>query len=220
MAQRAMKLNLDYLLYTPQSYDRATAWPLVFFLHGAGERGSDLELVKTHGIPKVAERNLDCGRELPFLAVSPQCPRDSWWDALLPELHELLCAVKGEYRVDENRVYLTGLSMGGHATWLLALEHPNEFAAIVPICGWLASLEDVCRLKDIPAWVFHGAKDPKVPVCESQRVVDALRVCGGHVKLTVFPDAEHDSWTAAYNDPDLYSWLLAQRRGGQSRSGC
>lgn len=214
MAQSAMrlekeivrKISLDYLLYVPQSYDRTRAWPLAFFLHGAGERGSHLELVKTHGIPKAAERDLD----LPFLAVSPQCPRNSCWDAHLAELYELLCTIKGEYSVDANRVYLTGLSMGGHGAWLFALEHPCEFAAIVPICGWLDSLEDVCRLKDIPTWVFHGGKDPVVPVRESERVVNALRACGGDVKFTMFPDAEHDSWTAAYDDPDLYSWMLAQ----------
>ncbi|MEA4884879.1 MAG: alpha/beta hydrolase-fold protein [Clostridia bacterium] len=202
------KISLDCLLYVPQSYDRAKAWPLVVFLHGSGEKGNDLDLVKVHGIPRVAEHDPD----LPFLAVSPQCPHNSCWDALLTELYELVCTVKGEYSVDANRVYLTGLSMGGHGTWLFALEHPREFAAIVPICGWLDNLEDVCKLKGIPTWAFHGAMDPVVPLRESERVVDALKGCGGDVRFTVLPKAEHDSWTAAYDDPALYSWMLAQTR--------
>ena len=172
------------------------------FLHGIGECGEDLQKVKTHGPPKLVEQ----GKEFPFILVSPQCPEGSWWsdnvlDGLLKELEE-------KYNVDKNRIYVTGLSMGGYGTWSLAMEYPHRFAAIAPVCGG-GNVRTVCKLKDMPIWVFHGAKDNVVPIAESQKLVDALKKCGNDVKFTIYPEANHDSWTETYKNPELYKWLLS-----------
>ncbi len=210
-AKLTTQVRLNYLLHLPDGYraDADQRWPLILFLHGAGERGDDLSLVKLHGIPKVAML-LD---EFPFIAVSPQCPAHHWWSDYRLVLIGLLDAIAENYLVDTDRVYLTGLSMGGFGTWHLAVEHPDRFAAIAPICGggfWAYSFpERVCAIKHVPTWAFHGAKDEVVPPRESEVLVEALEACGGDVKLTMYPDAEHDSWTETYDDPKLYSWFLS-----------
>jgi predicted peptidase len=207
-------VRMDYLLFLPESYgdDPQRRWPLVLFLHGAGERGNDLELVKRHGIPKVVEQMADA----PFIAISPQCPPNSMWGLHLEALDLLLNEIEATCAVDPDRIYLTGLSMGGYGTWHLAVEYPERFAAIAPICGggmWFSGFpERVCVLKDLPVWVFHGAKDPVVPLAESERLVDALKACGGNVRFTIYPEAGHDSWTETYDNPEFYTWLLQQTR--------
>ena len=204
-------LKLDYLLYLPQGYaaDGSHEWPLVLFLHGAGERGNDLSLVKRHGIPKLVEG----GKHLPFIAVSPQCPEHSTWSMESHDVMALLDEVIRSHAVDASRVYLTGLSLGGYGTWHLATLYPHRFAAIAPICGggfWMYGFpERVSVLKDVPVWAFHGAKDPAVPLEESVKMVRALRECGAEVRFTVYPDAKHDSWTETYENPELYEWLLS-----------
>ena len=197
-----------YLLYLPKGYGKTRKrWPLILFLHGAGERGDDLELVKKHGPPKVAEK-----KRLPFIVVSPQCPAGRWWTNCSDMLTALLDEVAAKYAVDEGRIYLTGLSMGGYGTWSLAVEHPERFAAIAPICGG-GNHHVVGVLKKVPAWVFHGEKDTVVPIVESERMVAALKACGGNVKFTAYPEAAHDSWTKTYNSARLYEWFLKHRRG-------
>jgi predicted peptidase len=203
---RVVKAN--YLLYLPKEYGKETdkKWPLMLFLHGSGESGSDIEKVKMHGPPKLVAG----GKEFPFIIVSPQAPtsRIGWQ---VETLNTLLDDVIQKYSVDQDRVYLTGLSMGGFGTWALASANPERFAAIAPICGggqpFMAR-----RLKNVPAWVFHGGKDPTVPVKNSEDMVDALKSAGGDVKLTIYPDAGHDSWTATYDNPELYTWFLAHTR--------
>ncbi len=205
------QVHLNYLLFLPEGYedDPDKDWPLVFFLHGAGERGDDLEQLKIHGIPKVVEARPD----MPFVAVSPQCPAEEWWPAKVEELTTLLDHILARYRVDERRVYLTGISMGGYGSWSLAVAQPDRFAALVPICGGLMGPPVlVRRLADVPIWVFHGEKDPVVDIEESQRLVDELEEAGGNVRFTAYPDAEHDSWTRTYENEELYEWMLAQRR--------
>jgi predicted peptidase len=113
--------------------------------------------------------------------------------------------------VDEDRIYLTGLSMGGYATWAWATLQPGRFAAIAPIAGGWAP-EDACKLKELPIWAFHGAKDSVVPVGPHQQMIDAINACGGDAKFTVYPDADHDSWTATYANPELFEWFLRHRR--------
>ena len=197
----------DYLLYLPKEYgkDKAKRWPLMLFLHGAGERGSDVQKVKVHGPPKLVAQ----GKDLPFILVSPQCPQDQWWS---PEtLGALLDEIEKKYAVDQDRVYVTGLSMGGFGTWNLAAAFPNRFAAIAPICGGGAP-RTTRQFRHVPAWVFHGAKDEVVPLRESELMVDALKAAGGNVRFTVYPEAGHDSWTEAYNTPELYEWFLSHRR--------
>ncbi|HPD14850.1 MAG TPA: prolyl oligopeptidase family serine peptidase [Planctomycetota bacterium] len=195
-----------YLLYLPKGYERGRRrWPLLLFLHGAGERGRDLELVKKHGPP----RRLAEGHDLPFIVVSPQCPGGRWWSDDV--LAALLDDVIAHHRVDERRVYLTGLSMGGYGAWSLACEHPERFAAIAPVCGGGNRLL-AHKLKDVPVWAFHGAHDDVVPLAESEKMVKAVQAAGGKAKLTVYPHAGHDAWTATYANPDLYTWLLRHRK--------
>lgn len=200
---------LNYLLYLPKDYgvDPQKKWPLIFFLHGAGERGDDLELVKLHGVPKVVDQRED----FPFVVVSPQLPEDAWWPCEVEALNALLDAVMAQYGVDADRVYLTGLSMGGYGAWSLATVYPERFAAIAPICGG-GDRRMACVLKDLPVWVFHGAQDDVVPLARSEKMVEALRACGGDVRFTIYPDAEHDSWTRTYDNPELYEWFLQYTR--------
>jgi len=199
-------LRCRYLLYLPPEYGKGRErWPLVLFLHGAGERGDDLALVKRHGPPML----VDQGREFPFILVSPQCAEDEWWS--VETLAALLDRIQGEYRVDKSRVYVTGLSMGGFGTWQLAMEYPNRFAAIAPVCGGGNNYRP-SRLKDLPIWAFHGARDPIIPAIRSREMVRAIRKVGGTVKLTVYPNVGHNSWVKAYNNPALYKWLLKQKR--------
>jgi predicted peptidase len=197
--------KLDYLLSLPADYDQSRKpWPLVLFLHGSGESGTNLEKVKTHGPPKIVEAK----GPFPFILVSPQCPRRGWNSDVL---NALLDSVIKHYRVDKKRVYLTGLSMGGYGTWSLAAAHPEKFAAIAPICGG-GNPADAPKLAKLPIWVFHGGKDTTVSLQRSQEMVDALKAAGGAPKFTIYPDAGHDSWTETYNNPEFYQWLLAQVR--------
>jgi predicted peptidase len=179
----------------------------MLFLHGIGERGDDLDKVKVHGPPKLIE----AGQDLPFIVVSPVCPLTKTWETSTFELSALLDEIVEKYKVDQDRVYLTGLSMGGFGTWALAQYTPNRFAAIVPICGG-GDPRSVRRIVHLPAWVFHGAKDRSVPLERSETMVAALKKAGGDVRFTVYPNAEHDSWTQAYATPELYEWLLQQKR--------
>ena len=206
--------HLEYLLYLPKDYaaDASRQWPLVLFLHGAGERGSDLQKVAVHGPPKLVQ----AGRDFPFILVSPQCPEGQTWDDSV--LISLLDELQAKYRVDPKRVYATGLSMGGYGTWALALRHPQRFAAVAPICGGgdrIRALLPAQReaLKTLGVWAFHGAKDNVVVLGESERMVDALKKAGvTDIQLTVYPEAGHDSWTQAYNEPTFFDWLLKHSR--------
>lgn len=197
--------GLDYLLYLPTGYQGSEKrWPLMLFLHGSGESGANLVKVKQHGPPKLVETKPD----FPFILISPQSPGHGWNAALL---NELLDQAMSDYRVDPDRVYLTGLSMGGFGTWALAAAHPEKFAAIVPICGG-GNTSDAGKLAKLPIWVFHGAKDETVSPKRSQSMVQAIQAAGGTPKFTLYPDAGHDSWTVTYDNPELYDWLLKQTR--------
>lgn len=199
-------VQIQYLLYLPDDYKNSkTEWPLILFLHGAGERGDDLNKVKIHGPPKL----IDKGKKFQFIIISPQCPENQWWS--IETLDVLLKEVTKHYRVDKNRIYVTGLSMGGYGTWSMAIKYPNRFSAIAPVCGG-GDPNNAQLLKDLPIWVFHGEKDNTVPFQRSQDMVDALKKAGGIVKFTKYPEAGHDSWTATYNNPALYDWFLSQKR--------
>lgn len=208
---RSATAPLSYLLYLPPAYaDDDRDWPLVIFLHGRGESGHDLARVKVYGIARV----IDQGEEFPAVAVSPQCPEETDWEAQSGAVWELIQEVIGTHRIDRRRIYLTGLSMGGRGSWKLAVEHPDAFAAIAPICGRIPQVDDflvkVQILKDVPLWVFHGVQDPIVPVGNSDQIVASLRAAGAAVRYTRYPDADHDAWTRAYADPAFYAWLWAQ----------
>lgn len=201
--------GLGYLLYLPPGYadQPDKKWPVVFFLHGSGERGTALELVKFHGLPRV----IDQGQDFPFIAVAPQLPLKDRWIYQLENLDRIYAEILANYRVSSEQVYLTGMSNGGQGTWAWTLAHPERFAAIVPICG--RSFPDpASQLKHLPIWVFHGAKDDVVPLEESNSMVEALQEVGADVRLTVYPEAGHDSWTVTYANPELYEWLLSHHR--------
>jgi len=206
-------LSCEYLLFLPEGYSKnKPGWPLILFLHGAGERGSDLNKVKVHGPPKIVEKQKD----FPFIVVSPQCPEDDWWTDKTEVLINLLDDIVARYNVDTERVYLTGLSMGGYGSWALAAEYPKRFAAVAPICGGGNRIM-AFRLKDMPVWAFHGAKDNVVPLKQSEEMVDAIKARGGDARLTVYPNAGHDSWTETYNNKELYDWFLKHRKATDTK---
>jgi predicted peptidase len=202
-------VTCDYLLYLPEDYGKEPRkrWPLVLFLHGAGERGSDVEKVKFHGPPKLIGQ----GKKFEAIVVSPQCPEDSWWSGETDTLFGLLDEIESKYKVDKKREYVTGLSMGGYGTWSLAIQQPRRFAAIAPICGG-TDPKYAPIVKDIPIWVFHGEKDSVVPFAQSKDMVDAIKAAGGNPKFTAYPGVDHDSWTATYDNPDFWTWLFEQRK--------
>jgi len=202
--------HIDYLLFLPSKYykEETKKWPMILFLHGRGERGNDIELMKKNGIPKLVEEDKD----FPFIVVSPLCPADNYWiPSVLKKLLDDICQ---RLRVNMDRIYLTGLSMGGYGTWYAAIEYPELFAAIAPLCGG-GDPYRVCRLGSMPVWVFHGAKDTIVSPQESIKMVEALKSCGGNVKFTLYPELEHDCWTETYNNPELYQWFLEQSKVNQ-----
>jgi predicted peptidase len=192
----------------PQAKQSSERWPLLLFLHGAGERGTDFHGVTRHGPPKIASQQAD----FPFVVVAPQCPPDQRWQVHL--LLPVLDAAMQRFPVDPARVYLTGISMGGAGAWQLAAAAPNRFAALVPICGY-GDPAKVGALRRIPTRVFHGARDKVVLPERSVTMVRALEDAGGNVTLTVYPEAGHeDAWKQAYGDPQLFEWLLQQRISG------
>ena len=209
-----VKVGYRYSLYVPEGYDEAGSkkWPLIVFLHGSGERGEDLEVLARHGPPKMIAN----GHKFPAFVASPQAPNHSTWEP--HSIKALVDAVIREHHIDENRIYITGISMGGYGVWDAVNTYPHLFAAAVPICG-SAGVKFVAaeRIKHVPVWIFHGADDTVVPAANSQRIYDALVEAGGTPKLTIYAGTGHDSWTQTYEDPDLWEWLFAQKRGGSGK---
>ena len=196
-----------FLLFLPAGFQPhgATRYPLLIFLHGSGEAGDDLEKVKVHGPPNFVSTRPD----FPFIVASPQSARGSEFDPV--ELNLMLDRLLARLPIDKDRVYLTGLSLGGIWSYGWAAMNPQRFAAIAPVCGsWDPA--DACKLKDMPIWSFHGALDDAVPIKEDQDMIAAINACGGHAKISVYPDIGHNVWDAAYAEPKLYEWLLQQRR--------
>lgn len=212
----ALPVSLRYLLYLPAGYDPESParWPLMLFLHGAGERGDDLAKVASHG----PSRMVRDGGDFPFILASPQCPEQTIWDA--DALLALLDELEASHRVDRSRVYLTGLSMGGYGTWEVALRDPARFAAVAPICGGarLIDILDAFRSRNaastsLPVWAFHGEADTVIPVSETTAAVEALRQQGNEqVRLTLYPGVDHNSWSRAYGSPELFDWFLSHSR--------
>jgi predicted peptidase len=197
-------VGLEYLLYLPEDYATSRKrYPLVLFLHGSGERGSKVEIVANHGPCKEVKN----GRKFPFILVSPQCPEDTWWDSRV--LTALLDTLEKKYRIDKNKEYLTGLSMGGYGTYDLASKTPKRFAAIAPICG-AGNPSIAPKLRDIPIWATHGTRDGAVPFDEDKKLIDAIIAAGNkQVKFTAVKDGEHDVWTDVYKGTEIYDWLLS-----------
>ena len=210
---------IPYLLFLPEEKRKnpRRKWPVILFLHGGGERGSNPEILKRHGIPKMAEGD----PAFPFIAISPQCPARSAWGPHLDTVESLLNSILESYAGDAERVYLTGMSMGGNGVWSMAARYPRKFAAAAPICGYGLRSEGfpqkVCVLNEMPVWAFHGEDDDIIPVFESRILVKTLKACGGRVRFTVYPGVGHDSWTKTYDDPRLYRWFLRHSLPGKLR---
>ena len=201
------KTTLKYLLWLPADYkkDKSKTYPILIFLHGSGERGDSLELVKMHGPPSFVESRPD----FPFITVSPQCPKGARWN--VEDLQLMLQKLLSKYRIDRARVYLTGLSMGGFGTWAWACSYPNQFAAIAPVCGG-GDIQFAGELKNTPVWAFHGEADPVVPFKRTVEMVEAVNAKGGSASMTIYPGEGHDSWVNAYNNQELYTWFLEHVR--------
>lgn len=199
--------EVRYLEALPAGYatESGKRWPVVVFLHGIGERGSDARKVAANGLPKLFE----AGQDFPFILLSPQCEPEQWWDPRL--LDAWLERVLRDYRVDKRRVYLTGLSMGGFGTWAWAQHAPKRFAAIAPICGG-GDPKQASALKRLPIWAFHGDKDTTVSVTQTEQMIAAVRGVGGDPRVTIYPGVGHDSWSKTYANPELFTWLLQQKR--------
>lgn len=203
-----------YLLFVPKGYNESGTdrWPLLIFLHGSGERGTDIEVVKKHGPPMLVEKN----PAFPFIVISPQLPEKSstvgqYWP--VEPLEAILAHALKTLRVDPSRVYLTGLSLGGIATWEWGTTHPEHFAALAPVAAF-GDPKKACNAKDVPVWAFHGDHDDAVDTRGDFEMVDALKKCGSTPapRLTIYPNTDHWSWVPAYNDPALWMWLLEQRK--------
>ncbi len=211
--------SVPYLLYLPKDYDSKEAkWPLLLFLHGRGESDGPLSVVKKWGPPRLIER----GENFPYIVISPQCPRQESWPQ--PGQQTLLLAlldhIEKQFKADADRVYLTGLSMGGYGAWRLAADHPERFAALVPICGG-GKPGDAVQLKGMPIWVFHGTEDKAVPFQRSVEMVDALKAAGSTaIRFTSLENIGHNCWEAAYATPEVYQWLEKQslsQNGGRAK---
>ena len=202
--------KLNYWLFLPAGYDGKEGtkkWPLMIFLHGHGERGDDLAKVKIWGPPKRVASQSD----FPFVLISPQLP-DQFHSWQVGPLEELVKHSIDTLNVDPDRVYLTGLSMGGRGSWALAAKMPKQFAAVIPICGG-GKPNTASKLIDVPIWAFHGDADRVVPVAETTKMVEAIKKEGGEkVKMTIYPGVNHNSWAQTYANPEIYEWLLQQKR--------
>lgn len=217
--------SLLYRVMYPAEMEPGNDYPLVLFLHGAGERGKDNEAQLKWGVMQFADEEFRS--EHPAIVIAPQAPENEYWanaswreegSELLTEpasplalAYQLLQKMMDEYPVDENRIYVTGLSMGGFGTWDLIARFPDLFAAAVPVCAG-GDVSRASLLKDLPIWAFHGAEDAVVPPRYSRDMIDAIREAGGLPGYTEYPDVGHDSWIPAYNDEVMLEWLFSQVR--------
>jgi len=200
-------IKINYLLYLPKDYnENGKKWPLILFLHGAGERDDNAKFVEIWGPAQIVEE-----KDLPFIVLSPKCPSDKSWANLLLPVKELLDEIIINYRVDLSRIYLTGLSMGGYGTFLMMENYSKYFAAYAPICGGGNPLE-VSRYAHVPGWIFHGDQDRAVPIYRSQVMVDSLKAKGADVKFTVYKGMDHYSWIPAYSESGLFEWFLTKKK--------
>ncbi|NBL64240.1 prolyl oligopeptidase family serine peptidase [Flavobacterium sp. NST-5] len=201
----SQKKELQYALHLPE--DLKSKKPLIVFLHGSGEKGSDIEKVKVHGPFKYLKTN-----NIDSYVLAPQCPENEYWDS--ETLYKLIQKIQKEYKIDESRIYLTGLSMGGWGAWNLAFAHPEMFACLVPICGFVDRVPMIenCKIQNMPIRMYHGLLDDVVDVNYSIEIYRKLQKCNKNITFTIFDDANHDSWTRVYDNPEIYNWMLQQRK--------
>jgi predicted peptidase len=201
-----LKKQLGYALHVPENAKKEKK-PLIIFLHGSGEKGNDIEKVKVHGPFKYLQSNT-----LDAYVLAPQCPENEYWDEEV--LYRLIQKVVKDNNIDDKRIYLTGLSMGGWGAWNLAFAHPDTFAALVSIAGFVDRVPMIenCKIGNIPTRIFHGLLDDVVDVNYSIAIYKKLKPCAKDITLTIFDDANHDSWTRVFNNPEIYEWMLKQRK--------
>jgi predicted peptidase len=228
------KLRMPYRLLTPKTLNTSANYPLVLFLHGSGERGDDNQKQLQHGVVRFAAPASQTGYACFVLA--PQCPTDldsqpTMWTGERERMHllklapeaaiplrtalELMTTIQEKFPVDMDRVYVTGISMGGFATWETLIRYPEKFAAAIPVCGG-GDVSHADRIKNIPIWAFHGANDSTVPVQCSRSMVEMIERAGGHPRYTEYPGVGHNSWDRAYAEPELLSWLFSQKRNSHA----
>ena len=195
--------GMQYLIRYPDGYVQGEKYPVILFLHGAGTRGNDLNLLQNNLFFSLTAQHTD----FPFITVAPLCHGETWFDHF-ETLHRFIQFLYTQPFADIQRFYMMGASMGGYATWQLAISHPEFFAAIAPVCGG-GMYWDAARLINVPIWAFHGAKDPTVFLEESEKMVNAVNARGGNAKLTVYPENLHDAWTDTYSNPEVFTWLLS-----------
>lgn len=217
--------QLPYRLLIPEQFVDGESYPLVLFLHGMGERGSDNEAQLTWGVEAFAKAGFRL--EYPAIVIVPQAPDDDYWANLdwrtegtglmekptkpLQMAYDLVLQIADEMPVNKDRLYITGLSMGGFGTWDLITRYPDTFAAAMPVCGG-GDLSKAYLLKDLPIWTFHGAQDSVVPVEMSRDMVQAIREAGGTPGYTEYPHVDHFSWVPAYEDRFALEWLFEQKK--------
>ncbi|WP_369765179.1 prolyl oligopeptidase family serine peptidase [Flavobacterium sp. WC2429] len=197
------KHEMGYALHIPVNTKEKK--PLIIFLHGSGEKGTDIEKVKIHGPFKYLKTH-----DLDAYVLAPQCPENEEWDNEV--LYRLILKIEKENNIDPNRIYLTGLSLGGWGTYNLGFAHPNLFAALVPISGFvdLIQLEQACTIATIPTHIFHGLMDDVVNLDYAIAIYKELKKCNGNVELTIFDDSGHDSWSRVYDNKEIYDWMFQQ----------
>ncbi|MCP4639806.1 MAG: hypothetical protein GY851_05210 [bacterium] len=209
----------EYVVFVPRDYDPGKEWPLVVFLHGAGERGRDGYKQSAVGLGHAIRFR---SHWFPCLVVMPQCPPAGWWadapqdwakdlKAATADIDIAMADTMRDYSVDTDRIYLTGLSMGGFGTWVYGAQHTDIFAAFMPICGG-GNVDDAAALSKVPIWAFHGADDSVVPADRSREMVEAVKKAGGNVQYTEYPGVNHNSWDKAYAERSAIKWLLDQRK--------
>ena len=207
MEYKILEFNkLKYVIRYPDGYESDKKYPIIFYIHGAGGRGDDINVIRNHSFFSLTEKH----KSFPFICIAPQCYADSWFD-IFEQLQSFIKAMIASDFCDKEHVYLMGASMGGYTTWQLAMTQPEIFAAIIPICGggmyWNAG-----RLKDVPVWAFHGDIDPVVLPRESEIMVKNTNLFGGNARLTVYENTAHDAWRPTFENPEVFEWLLSHSK--------
>ncbi len=209
-SQTKSKANYNYLLTLPNGYsEQSKEYPLVIYLHGGSQKGNDLNKLKAYGLPYL----IDKGHNFEFIIASPQCPdsiywsTENWFDSLYLDL-------KSKYRIDTSRIYLTGFSMGGYGVYIAAMDFPDTFAALLPLNGGCNDSDTtrICNLKDIPIWAFHGSEDKAIPIQETERIANALNICGGNMKFTRLEGRDHMIVSLYETNPEIFEWMLNQKK--------
>lgn len=214
-SQTKTKASYDYLLYLPKDYAKETKkYPLVIYLHGGSQKGNDLNKLKVYGLPYLVEK----GQDFNFIIASPQCPDNKYWSTE-NWFESLYAELNSKYRIDTDRIYLTGVSMGGYGTFIVAMDFPEKFAAIVPFCGGINDSDTtrVCNLSKIPVWAFHGTADDKIPISETERIVKGLESCESNknFKFTRLENEGHEIQYLYETKPEIYKWMLKQKKSNK-----